>query len=482
VLARIPTAARVCALIAFVNAVCWSLITPPFQLPDEPDHFAYVQQLAENGRLPTSSNQEYSPEETTALTDLRQARVRYRPEGRPVSSSAQQQKLEHDLAQPLSRKGGGGTGFSSSEPPLYYALQTIPYGLASSGSILDRLALMRLLSAVMGGFTALFAFLFLREALPGAPWAWTVGGLGVALAPLLGSFSGGVNPDALLFTITTALFYTLARAFRHGLMQRSALAIGALILAGLLTKLNFLGVIPGALLGLVLLSVREARVSGRQVYSRVLAPALVLALSPGILYGLVNVLSNHSTFGAASGVSGVVLSAHSLPRALSYTWQFYLPRLPGMHDYFGGLATTWQVWFRNMVGLYGWNDTVFPHWVYDVALIPVALIAALCLRTLVAARSQLRPRAGELATYAVMAIGLLTLIGTSGYVGTSGALVEYAQPRYVLPLIALWGAVLALAARGGGRRWGPASGALLIVLVLGHDVFSQLQTIARYYG
>jgi hypothetical protein len=43
-------------------------------------------------------------------------------------------------------------------------------------------------------------------------------------------------------------------------------------------------------------------------------------------------------------------------------------------------------------------------------------------------------------------------------------------------------AMLALAARGAGRRWGPTAGTLIVVLFLAHDVFSQLQVIARYYG
>src|SRR4029077_7450726 len=51
-LARIPRAAWVCALVAFLSAACWSFITPPFQVPDEQDHFAYTQQLAETGQLP----------------------------------------------------------------------------------------------------------------------------------------------------------------------------------------------------------------------------------------------------------------------------------------------------------------------------------------------------------------------------------------------------------------------------------------------
>jgi len=45
----------VCALVALLNAACWSFITPPFQVPDEQDHFAYVQQLAETGHLPSKS-------------------------------------------------------------------------------------------------------------------------------------------------------------------------------------------------------------------------------------------------------------------------------------------------------------------------------------------------------------------------------------------------------------------------------------------
>jgi hypothetical protein len=49
-------------------------------------------------------------------------------------------------------------------------------------------------------------------------------------------------------------------------------------------------------------------------------------------------------------------------------------------------------------------------------------------------------------------------------------------------MLGLWGLVVALAARGAGRRWGPVVGTLLIVLLFAHDLFSQLQVIARYYG
>jgi hypothetical protein len=54
---RVPSAAWMCALIALLNGVAWSIITPPFQGRDEPSHFAYVQQLAETGTLLGSSKE-----------------------------------------------------------------------------------------------------------------------------------------------------------------------------------------------------------------------------------------------------------------------------------------------------------------------------------------------------------------------------------------------------------------------------------------
>jgi hypothetical protein len=42
--------------------------------------------------------------------------------------------------------------------------------------------------------------------------------------------------------------------------------------------------------------------------------------------------------------------------------------------------------------------------------------------------------------------------------------------------------LLVLAARGAGRRWVPAVGALIVVQFIAHDIFSQLQVIARFYG
>ena len=477
-LRSIPRAAWLCALVACVNAACWSILVPPFQVTDEPSHFAYVQQLAENAKLPISGPVVLSPELTAVLRDVHQFEVREAPEIRTISTAAQQRQLQADLNRHLSRQGNGAVGGAHSDPPLFYMLETIPYGLASAGTLLDQLEAMRLLSALMAGLTALFAFLFIRETLPRVRWAWTVGGLCVALAPMLGFISGGVNPDSMLAAVSAASFYTLARAFQRGFTRGLAIAIGTLIAVGFLTKINFLGLVPGIALGMIVLALRAARTQGRRAYGS-LAIAAGIAAAPVCLFVLVNLVSGNPALGIVSstlelnGVHGSILTK------VSYIWQFYLPRLPGMTNYFPGLSTTRGLWFDRGVGFYGWLDTMFPIWVDSVALVLTAILAALCVRSLAVCRAALRGRLAEVAVYAAMALGLLTLIGLSSYVDSSEGL--FADPRYLLPLISLLGAGLALAARGAGRRWGPAVGVLIIVLFMAHNIFSQLLVVGRYY-
>jgi hypothetical protein len=479
-LRRVPRAAWICAAVACANAVCWSILTPPFQVPDEPAHFAYTRQLAHNHRLPTSSAFSFSTEEETALRDLHQPEVRRQPQNRTISTEAEQRLLQTDLARHPSRSGTGAAGGASTDPPLYYLLETVPYALGSPGTILDQLELMRILSALMGGLTALFAFLFIRETLPRVPWAWTVGGLGVALAPMLGFMSGAVNPDALLAAVCAVLFYLLARAFRAGLSRRLAVAIGVATAVGLLTKINFIGLIPGVILGLVVLSAR-ARNSGRRDALANLAIAIAIAASPACVYILTQILAHRPALGVVSATLGSGPGLGSVGNELSYVWQYYLPRLPGMSDLFPGISIPRQVWFAKSVGFYGWADTSFPVWVDNIALVPACLILVLCARALLLARRALRRRLAEAIVYGSIVVGLLTVVALSNYVAP-GELLAYAQPRYLLTLIALAGAILALAARAGGRRWGPTIGVLIVVVVLTHNIFSQLLVVGRYYA
>jgi hypothetical protein len=477
---RVPRTAWVCAVVAIANCVSWAILIPPLQGPDEQAHFAYVQQLAENGKMPSGSSEEnYSPEELAGMRDLEFGETILNPATDAVPSRERREKLLHDLSQPLSRKGDGSVGVAASEPPLYYALQTIPYAIGAGSSLLTQLTLMRLFSALLTGLTALFVFMFVREALPGTPWAWTVGGLGAALSPLLGFVGGSIDPDALLFVVCAALFYCLARAFRRGFEPRIAAAIGAVVAIGILTKVNFVALVPGAFLGMILLALRAARISRHEAY-RSLALACGIAGSPVLVYILINLASHKALLGIVSGsITGV--ADHKLSAEVSYIWQFYLPRLPGMPKDFPGIVPLWNIWFKGLIARYNWLETSFPGWVYKAALIPAAMIAGLCVRELYAGREELRKRLPELAVYGAMLLGLMVLLAAASFESFPTLNAGDSEPRYFLPMLALGAALLALAARGAGKRWGPVAGVAIVVLILCHNVLSQLLEISRYY-
>lgn len=479
---RVPIAVWI-AFVATLNAACWSVVTPAFQVSDEEAHFAYVKQIAETGELPRNVTGPYAREELVALIDLHFLQVGGEPGTHTIASQVEQDRLQRDLARAarLPREGSGSAGVATAEPPLYYAIEAVPYLIAYHGSLLARLELMRLVSALMAGFTAAFAYLFVREALPSERWAWTTAGLGVALAPLLGFMSGAVNPDSMLFAVSAALFFCLARAFRRGLTRKLAVGTGSVIAIGLLTKLNFVGLLPGAFIGLVVLCWRVARISRAEAARRLML-ACVIAAAPALVTLAAGTLA-HQDVPHSVGERLLGYASHSsLAAKLEYAWELYLPRLPGMASDFPDLLTTRQIWFNGFVGLYGWGDTPFPNWVYDLALIPAAAIACLFIRAIVGRRAAVRARVAELCVYGLMGVGVMAMIAASSYGEFPTIDASYAHVRYLFPMLALLGAVLALAARGAGKRWGPATGVLIVVLILAQDIFSQLLVVSHYYG
>ena len=220
-----------------------------------------------------------------------------RPENHTLWTELQGDAVETIDRGSLATGDGGGIQSNSNQPPLSFArrrrLSASPWD-----GLLERLALMRLVSALLAALTTLFTFLFLREVLAQS-WTWTVGALAVAFQPVFGFISGGVTPDAMLFTASAALFFALARTFRRGLTAERGLAIGAAVAVGALSKLTFLALIPGVLVGLALLvwrsRARLAALPAAGVAAGVLAAA-------GAAYVALNLLVwDRTAWGGGSG-------------------------------------------------------------------------------------------------------------------------------------------------------------------------------------
>jgi 4-amino-4-deoxy-L-arabinose transferase-like glycosyltransferase len=482
-------AARWCFALALVNAIVWSLIVPPFQVPDEPSHFAYAQYLAETGKPPPqNTGLPYSPQENVALQELHFYQTIGDPNMRGVITRAQNRVLQHELAQPLSPLSAGGASAATNQPPLYYALAAIPYWMSPSHQILTRLAIMRLLSALLAAGTVVAVFLFLRELLPGCPWAWTVGALMVAFQPTLSFISAGVQGDNLLYFASALTFLALTRAYRRGLTRRRAVAIGVVTAVGLLSKLTFLALVPGIALTVALLGWRELP-RGRRRALGLVALAGVIALVPLGLYGLLNLTVWHRGSFLAGGTVGATTTnlpggaVVTVPETIDYIWEQYLPPLPFMHhNYFPAGDPLIHMWLYGLVGRFGWLDYSFPPWVYTMAqwlLVPFLLLAVAALAQ---ARKTVKRMLSLFACFGVMTLGLLVAIGYAGVRYQLSTGFPFAQARYLFPLMALYGLFGVLVARGAGRRWAPVLGAGLVMLALAHGLFAETLTISRYYG
>jgi 4-amino-4-deoxy-L-arabinose transferase-like glycosyltransferase len=502
-LRAVPRAAWLCALVASANAIGWSLITPPSQVPDEPAHIYYVQQLAETGHVPKPTGDEALSAQSQTLTiyaHLEDINTGFL--GRPSWTTAEGRQATRMISS-QSPKGGGGSAGVGLYPPLYYAALAVPYlGVkAAGGHLLEQVIAMRILSALFAGGTVLFVFLFLRELVPRAPWAWTAGALACALQPLFAFETGGVSPDSLLAMFSAAAFYLFARAFRRGLTPVLGAWLGATLALATLTKLSALGLVPGAVLGAALLVWRAGPDGRRDALRGVAAGALAFA-APMVVYLILNVAiwdrplfggsGDPATAGAAGssggGAGGGAAGAPppgtplaSFTGYLTYTWQELFPRLSFMHDWLPGFLPN-EVWFKGWIGRFGWGGIVFDPYVYTWALRAYGVLVALLVVSLVRLRRSLVRRLPELATYVALGVSLIAFYGYVGYHYFLDTGTIFEQARYLFPLMALYGGLVAVSVAGLGRRLGVAAGATLIVFALAHDVASVMLTVGRFYA
>jgi 4-amino-4-deoxy-L-arabinose transferase-like glycosyltransferase len=485
-LRRIPAAGWAVAFLTLLNAVAWSLIVPPFHVPDETAHAFYAQYLGETGKLPKQRSDQawYSQDELDVLA----AQRFYEVVGESRSRMPAGAEAERDLARAqrpgLDRVGSAFAATATSNPPLYYLPQALVYRVTHGADVTGRLAAMRLVSTLMAALTALCVFLFLRELLPRSPLAWTVGGLAAGLQPMFAFISSGVNNDAGLYLASAALFLAVARLLRRGLTPGRAAAVGLLLALGVLVKTQMIAFAPGVALAL---AIAAWRARGATPPWRAFAAAAGAALGPLAVYGLLGATVwdrpivdrvGEVTAGGAPGAAREWL----LSEQVSYAWQLYLPRAPNLVDLIPGVPA-YDMWLKGLVGRFGWLDYGFPAWVYPVAGGIWVIVGALAIARLWERRDVLRGYGGELAVLASMAAGLGVAIAIAAYqskVNSGGEI--FIQARYLLPLLPLYALFPALAVHALGARRAPVVAVVLVAGVLAHGLFAQLQTLMRFYG
>jgi hypothetical protein len=476
----IRTAAIAVAIVAVGHAWVWALTTPPDQVPDEGVHVAYTDYLAATRHLPSLHPGPDDPNETLPGYNLIWDAVAFSASQPANWSAARDSTLRQALDHLRYATNEGAPGSAAPYPPLYYAFVAVPARIAQPINALDRFFILRLWSGLLFGATALSVLWFLREAIPHRPWTWVVGALAVALQPVAAFMAGGINNDNLLYAEAAALIALTARCLRRGIDRWTAFGIAAVSVAGILTKPTIAVIFPGLAVALFLAVRRHGRQQLRPLVEA--GAASVGALGAWVL--IANVWSGRSPSQALGLSGGTELSAKAgrvpLSRQLDYVWQYFLPKLPQQTRPVGYLHyPVYDVYWHGLVGMFGYFAYGFSFQATRLALIIGFAVVGLAIAALVLHRVAVRRRWGDLVVYGVMVVTTLLFVSYVGYRQLVATGVPFEQTRYLFPLLALYGGVIALAA--APRRWSSIVGPGVVAIAGAQAWFSLLLTISHYY-
>lgn len=466
-------------LFAASNALLWSVVSPSFHPPDEVAQYSYTESLVVRGEPPlrtlTGGYGSY-----TERTDLAQKMVALgivqnqnaRP---PWDEAAEHDWLARDAVLPdRGERDGGGWTSSAGYSPLYFAPAVVNYKLSSENTF-SRLWLMRLWSVFLCGLSAGFCFMFARELMPDSGWFAPIAGLAVAFEPMAAHIGGAFQNDNLLIALASLTFWLVARGMRRGAGVGLAALIGTTMALGYVAKPTMIGLAPAIGLGL-LVGVRRRESSFGTRARSVAAFAgcvLLVAIVAQLLWG-----QGGETAGnlSASGSEPFTIAGF-----LSYLWQWYLPGLPGMFEYAVGVPPVFSVFGRGFLANFNHLDTHFATGWYALFFAFVLMLAAGVVVWAWRNRSQRSKWLAEASVCVVAIVGLALLVNLRSYLALLEGAGGFAQGRYLLSAVAVFGVFVAAGAKGFGRRLGLPVGSAAIVGLALVNLFGMAITLQRFY-
>jgi hypothetical protein len=460
-LPRTPIPPPLGALLVAVATVgvAWALFTPPFHVPDEDAHLAYVQSLAEDGRRP-ATGERYSPEQRHAENFAGGRWIVNRPEFRPAwSEHAERHFAAARAAAPPRTETLAST--QAADPPLYFAYEAVPHA-AVGGDLFDRLFAMRLWSALLLLVTTTAAWLLAGELFARDRLLQLVTAGCVGLQPMVTYMSGAVNPDAAAFATGGLVLWLAVRTLRRGPTRGNVAGLVATVLAAALSKTVLLTLAPVAIAAIV---AGRARTTGRLPVRAMAAAAILFTLLAAATLAL-------------SGTVREKLTGPGDPLGfLSYLWQYYLPRLP-FQDPVEGLGTfkAW-IWVTGSWGRFGWLEVRFPYPVY--AVLVLLALAAFAAAAVAIRRRRVAVERGAVALLGAAAACLVLGLHVGDYSELAREGKALNQGRYILPLLPIGGAAVAAALTNLAPVRRRAQGA---AVVLGGMVGLQLLSFAVVAG
>jgi hypothetical protein len=357
-------------VIMILKGVMWAVAFPLWQGPDEDDHFAVIQFVAEMGRLPDEGD-EFLPDEITLSREIADVgRLDYNPEQRQAFSDSAIGSNEAQFAELPSEVRSsfelGGVGKLMHATPLYYVLAVPVYKLFDSGTLLDRAFAQRIFAVLASSPIVIVAYLITRHLFPrNAAMRLTIPTL-VAFQPMITEISAVVSTDGLFFVLYSLAIYVGLLIIRDGLTRKWAVWLAVVFIVGFLIKPTMNGFAPLIVLILLydwlkagdkltlqgIVSLPKGSRRRTIIWNTMLMGAIVIVPALWWIQRSLRLNGDPLYFNP-------VVKGHRILENPFYDYGF----LQHMYDYyqsvFGGLFVTWWAHF-------GWLDTPLPPWVYNL--------------------------------------------------------------------------------------------------------------------
>jgi hypothetical protein len=260
-------------VIYLVIGTLYALLTPPWQIPDEPAHYNYVRFVAENLRYPVLQMGDYPHE---YLEEIKAKRF-------PSEMSIDPIRYEFH------------------QPPLYYSLAVPFHWLTQLWPPAQQVIPLRFLSLLMGGGIVYLAYLIAREVFPTSEVLALGTAAFVAGVPMHLAMLAAVNNDGLVELMLAGMLWMLVEYLKKGAEGTEGkvpwrlVRLGVLVGLGILAKTAALVSIPLVLMA-VFLAIGHRPFAIRHRLSAICYPLFAIFL-PALLLTLPWFVRNASVYG-----------------------------------------------------------------------------------------------------------------------------------------------------------------------------------------
>ncbi len=229
-------------IIALIHSTLWSIVTPLWQIPDEPAHYEYVRLLVKLGRLPHKGDEDPAIQADLLRSMWQNHYWEYlgfrRPDQPPTRILAGGWTSGGDI--PDTAVIGDAyiyafSGLGNSQPFYYLMLAPVQVAVANL-PIDDQLRALRGASHVLFALAVMFITLAATEIFGNMPALVIETGLIAALQPMFAYIGSGVNNDVGVTLMMALLVWQVTLAWKNGFSWQRILLIIATAVIAVYTK------------------------------------------------------------------------------------------------------------------------------------------------------------------------------------------------------------------------------------------------------